>query len=171
MKGYCNKCRKKIEIESPRKKFLKDGRKSWQGRCPFCSSKVVKIVSSTGREKNKNREFLAENNFIEKIASILVRKKAENVVLLDLREVNSYLCDFFLICTAKNDNHVKVLVEKVEEFIESKDIKIHHREEDKDFQWTLLDLGYIILHIFQEEARTFYDLERLWNQARKTSYN
>lgn len=94
-------------------------------------------------------------------------KKAEDVMLLDLREL-TVMCDYFLVCTARNTQHVKAVVEGIEERLEAEGRRVRHIEGKSAGRWVLMDYGDVIVHVFLPEERAFYDLERLWADARMT---
>ncbi len=94
-------------------------------------------------------------------------KKAEDVMLLDLREL-TIMCDYFLVCTARNTQHVKAVVDGIEERLEEAGRRVRHIEGMASGRWVLMDYGDVIVHVFLPEERAFYDLERLWADARMT---
>lgn len=96
-------------------------------------------------------------------------RKANDVVLLDLRGLSS-VADFFIICSGNSDTHVEGISNIIEEKLNENDTKLWHREGGKRASWVLLDYIDVIVHIFTEEAREFYGLERLWGDAPKTEY-
>ncbi len=89
-------------------------------------------------------------------------KKGADVVLIDLRRV-SYVADFFVVATAEADVHAYAIAEHVETELKEKGIRLGHAE--KSPRWTLLDYGDVILHIFLNEARRHYALEKFWGDA------
>lgn len=101
-----------------------------------------------------------------RILEILINKKADNPVILDLRE-QTYFCDYFIICSASSQRQVKAIYEEVIKSSRKNKIRIHHYEDDPSLRWFLLDYGDVVLHIFDEEARNFYQLERLWKNAKR----
>jgi ribosome-associated protein len=90
--------------------------------------------------------------------------KANNVVVLDLRGLSS-VADFFVICSGNSDTHVEGITSNIEKKLYEENIKLWHREGEKKTSWILLDYIDVIIHIFTEEARSFYGLERLWGDA------
>ena len=97
-------------------------------------------------------------------------KKAENIVLLDLRPnglVTDYaIADFFIICTGTSNRQVKALSENVREVIKARIGKLPYSVEgEAESGWVLMDYGEIIVHIMGEEERRYYDLEGLWRDA------
>lgn len=97
-------------------------------------------------------------------AELSLTKKADNVLLLDLRKLTS-VTDFFVICSASTDRQVKAIAEAIEFGIAERNIKPWHREGLGNLQWVLLDYVDVVAHVFQEETRQFYSLERLWGDA------
>jgi ribosome-associated protein len=95
----------------------------------------------------------------------LEAKKAEGVVLLDLRG-NCLFADYFVICTGSSDRMVKALVEAAEEIAEKTGGVRARKEGRPEGGWVLADFGDVILHAFSAEKRRYYDLERLWSQAK-----
>ncbi len=91
---------------------------------------------------------------------ILEEKKALDIVLLDIRDVNSYL-DFFIIATGNSHIHCKTLVREVDEHLRSMGMKKINNP-DLESGWLILDYGSLTVHIFTQEKREFYQLERLW---------
>jgi ribosome-associated protein len=92
-------------------------------------------------------------------------KKAVNIQLLDMRDVVSY-ADYLLICTGTSTTHSNALADHIEDSL-SHEIKPVYRNPTKDKSWLILDYGDVIVHVFSESARLFYDLERLWEDAKR----
>ena len=98
---------------------------------------------------------------------LLDQKKAESPVLLDLRKVNSYL-DFFIIATGNSQNHCRALSRDIEKYLHEAGFR-QHGKPDYNSEWIILDFGELIVHIFTEEMRNYYQLEKLWADAAKYS--
>ena len=96
--------------------------------------------------------------------------KANNVVVLDLRGLSS-VADFFVICSGNSDTHVEGITNNIEKKLHEGNVKLWHREGEGKVSWILLDYIDVIIHIFTEEARSFYGLERLWGDAPVTYYD
>ncbi len=75
------------------------------------------------------------------------------------------LADYFIICNGASNTQVRALAEAVEEALSKAGEEPHHIEGHRGGQWTLLDYSAVVIHIFTEEGREFYDLERLWSDA------
>jgi ribosome-associated protein len=98
-------------------------------------------------------------------ASLLVERKGEDVVVLEMAEVLP-LTDYFVIATGGSARHVDALCEAVEMGLKAEGFYAEHRSGRETKTWILLDYGWVVVHIFQEEAREYYDLELLWGDAK-----
>jgi len=98
------------------------------------------------------------------IAAAARDKKALDIVLLDLRPL-TIVCDYFVICSARNGPHVKAVAEGIEERLKAAGRRPHHIEGLTSLSWVLMDYGDVVVHVFLPEERAFYDLERLWAEA------
>lgn len=98
----------------------------------------------------------------EKICSFLSSKKAEDIVVLDVRE-KTVLCDNFIIASGRSTTQVKALCENLEEYMDEKEgVRPTRTEGVREGRWGVLDYGDVIVHIFNDDCRLFYHLERLW---------
>ena len=100
----------------------------------------------------------------ESIAAAALDRKASDLAIIDLRDVSS-VTDFFVICTGRSDVHVRAICDRVEEKLAEENERPVAREGISHARWALLDYGDVVVHVFQPEARRFYDLERLWSHA------
>lgn len=92
-------------------------------------------------------------------------KKASDIMVQEVRELTG-IADYFVIVTAANDRQVEAIIDEIEEAEREKGrIKPLHREGTNDGTWALLDYGDVVVHVFQPEARDYYRLEALWNDA------
>ena len=99
-------------------------------------------------------------------AKALDDKKGVDICLLKIADVTT-LADYFLICTGTSNTHVKSLCDSVEEALDGAGEPALRREGHRGGTWVLLDYGCLVVHVFTEETREFYDLERLWSDAEK----
>jgi len=104
---------------------------------------------------------LESRELAEKSVSILEEKKAKDLNIIDIREI-SILADYFVICSGTSTTHIKTLADEVEEKMLEAGIELLHKEGYNSARWILLDYGEVVVHIFHEEDRQFYNLERLW---------
>ena len=104
----------------------------------------------------------------EQIASIAAKaledKKARDVKVLKTRE-QTILADYFVICNGTSSTHIKALVDEVDKQLSEAGEPPIRREGLRSDIWVLMDFGCVIVHVFTDEARKFYDLERLWSDA------
>jgi len=100
----------------------------------------------------------------KKVIKFALAKKAEDVLLLDLRKI-SPMADFFVICSGLSDTQVKAIVDSIVEGSEKNGIEIYHVEGYESLRWVLIDLIDVVVHVFQPEIRQYYQLERLWGDA------
>ena len=102
-----------------------------------------------------------------KVAALALDEKlGKNITVMHTTDV-TVLADYFVICTANSTSHIKSLVDIVEFKMEQEGEPAHKREGDRNSGWILLDFGCVIVHVFMEEARDFYGLERLWADAER----
>lgn len=95
---------------------------------------------------------------------IAIKKKASDVKILDLRGLTT-IADFFVICSADVDVHVKAISDAIVEGLEKNSVKAWHVEGSSALRWVLIDYVDVVVHIFDGQAREFYGLERLWGDA------
>ena len=100
------------------------------------------------------------------VTKALDEKKGMDIKLLKIDRVSS-LADYFLICTGTSNTHVRTLCDYAEYTLEQLGETMLGREGQRGNSWELLDYGTIVIHVFTEEARAFYDLERLWADAQQ----
>ncbi|SHF47260.1 ribosome silencing factor [Desulforamulus putei] len=91
-------------------------------------------------------------------------KKATDITVLDISHI-SIICDYFLICTGRSSTQVQAVAEHIEEKLEEAGVKPLRIEGFREGSWILLDYGDVVIHVFQEMERNFYNLERLWGDA------
>lgn len=93
-----------------------------------------------------------------------LEKKAENVVILEL-EGRSSVADFFVLCSGFSDRQVAAIAEYVSDEGRKAGAKVYSEEGMKEGRWALIDFGTVIVHIFQDHLRDFYNIESLWQDA------
>ena len=97
-------------------------------------------------------------------------KKASDPVALDLQDLEA-VSDYFLICSATNEVQVKAIAEGIEERLLEHGVKPWHVEGREGRRWVLLDYVDVVVHVFAEQEREYYDLERLWRDAPRVRWN
>jgi ribosome-associated protein len=99
-----------------------------------------------------------------KISKHIFSKKGYEVKIMDLRSITS-ITDYFVICSADSDTQVKAIADEVDDRLSEEGIKCYHKEGYKALNWVLLDYFDVVVHIFKNEARRYYNLEKLWGDA------
>ncbi len=96
--------------------------------------------------------------------------KGENVQLLDLREIENTVCDYFIICSGTSNTHVNAISGIIQKQVgKLAKEKPWHVEGEGNAEWILLDYINVVVHIFQKQTRDFYNIESLWGDAKITS--
>ena len=110
--------------------------------------------------------MLSAQEVAYEVTKALDAKKGMDIQLLKIDKVSS-LADYFLICTGTANTHVKTLCDYAEYTMEQLGEPMLGREGHRGNAWELLDFGSVVVHVFTQEAREFYNLERLWADAEK----
>ncbi|NCT17356.1 MAG: ribosome silencing factor [Bacteroidetes bacterium HGW-Bacteroidetes-2] len=101
--------------------------------------------------------------------------KGQNIEILDLREIENTVCDYFIICNGTSNTQVNAIVSSIEKKV-SKALKekAWHIEGAENAEWILMDYVHVVVHVFQKHIREYYDIESLWGDAKtvkiETSY-
>ena len=108
------------------------------------------------------RRFLDSLELARHIVDVVEEKKAEDIILLDLRP-KAIIADFFVICNGNSDRQLKALAEHVHDEVKNTYNKLPFSVEGTaESGWVLMDYGDVVVHLFLEEKRHYYDLEGLW---------
>lgn len=108
---------------------------------------------------------LTSNKLLELTLKAVEDKKAMNVVALDLRNV-SPISDFFVICHGNSDIQVQAIATEVRKVVHEAGVNIRGIEGMDSARWVLMDLGDVVVHIFHRDEREYYNIERLWSDAK-----
>jgi len=92
-------------------------------------------------------------------------KKAEEITILELEKGSGAFTDYFVVCSGANPKQIQAIADAVDERLEALGLRATHSEGYKQAEWVLLDYVDFVVHIFSENARRYYDLERLWKTA------
>ncbi len=98
------------------------------------------------------------------VAAAAAEKKGTDIRVLDLREMNAFT-DFFVIASGTSDRHARAVADSVVDDLSRRGERPLGVEGQEKARWILVDLGQVVLHVFQPEVRAFYALERLWGDA------
>jgi ribosome-associated protein len=94
-------------------------------------------------------------------------KKAEQVTVLELEKGSGAFTDYFVVCSGTNPRQIQAIADAVDERLETLGLRATHTEGYRQAEWVLLDYVDFVVHIFSENARRYYDLERLWKSAKR----
>lgn len=119
--------------------------------------------------KDNNESIISIVNAAARCADLIEEKKAENVLLIDLKGVNSYL-DYFLIATGSSMTHCRGLHREILKLMKEMGFSERNKP-DLESSWIIMDFNELIIHLFTEEARDFYRLEKLWGDAKRINYS
>lgn len=117
---------------------------------------------------------MAKNNsnadqLIASILSGIEDVKGKEINILDLREIENTVCDYFIVCEGTSNTQVNAIVNSIQKKV-SKELKDKpwHIEGNDNAEWVLIDYVNIVVHVFQKHIRDFYDIESLWGDAKTT---
>ena len=110
---------------------------------------------------------LPQKKLVEKIVSSIDEVKGIDVDLLDLRKINNTVCRFFIICTGTSNTHVSAITSSIKKNV-SKELKEkpYSMEGLENQEWVLIDYVDVVVHVFRQNIREFYDIENLWGDAK-----
>ena len=114
------------------------------------------------KEKSLSASDILSNIIIEGMQE----NKAIDIVSLNLKDIETSICDYFIICHGTSNTHVNAIAGSVmEETRKTLNDKPFNKEGLENGEWVLLDYGNVVAHVFQREAREYYNLEKLWGDA------
>ncbi len=117
----------------------------------------------------KENAGLVESARMAQVAALSAEeKKGKDVRILDISSISS-VTDYFVIVSGTSRTHVKAIADFVEEKVTELGVPLHHSEGYQNGRWILLDFGDLVVHVMSEEDREFYNLERLWGDAREVA--
>ena len=112
----------------------------------------------------------ANEKIVKKIAAFIDEHNGQDTVVLDIAELNSWT-DYFIISTVTSSGHLRGLLNQLCQLLEEENLVLQHRHKKADDdRWVLLDCGYVVIHLMNQEARDFYNLEKLWFSGQKVDF-
>ncbi|GIV28278.1 MAG: hypothetical protein KatS3mg027_2092 [Bacteroidia bacterium] len=133
------------------------------------AKKVAKKTAtpiSKEKKKIKLSNTLRDKELVDIIVKGMQEKKANNITILDLKNIENSFCNYFVICEAESKPQLQTITDSVEEFTTKKlNIRPHHVEGLQNAEWILLDYLTVVAHIFRSDVRNYYQLEQLWADA------
>ncbi len=116
-----------------------------------------------------DQENTSTEQLVDTIVEGIQEKKGTNIAILDMREIDSSICQFFIICDGDSNTHVDAIGNSVEDYVRKKiNDKPFHVEGRENAEWILVDYVDVVVHVFQKPIRSFYNLEGLWADAKRT---
>lgn len=115
------------------------------------------------------KKKISTDDLIAVIIQAIENVKGEDIQLLDLREIENTVCDYFIICSGGSNTQVNAISGSVQKIV-SKELKDKpwHVEGETNSEWVLVDYVNVVVHVFQKQIRDFYDIESLWGDAKIT---
>lgn len=101
---------------------------------------------------------------VRSAARVALDRKALDLVILDVQGLSS-VTDYFLVCSGRSTTHLRTIAEAIREELKAAEVRPLHAEGTPESGWMLLDYGDVLVHVFLEETRVYYALERLWGDA------
>jgi len=130
---------------------------------------LEKIITALQERKKAPTRLTKNSKLFKSIINAIQEKKGEKIIALDLKKIDEAVADFFILCEARSNIQIRAIAQSIEDVVEQEcDEKPYHVENGDT--WTLVDYVNIVVHIFQHEQRTFYNLESLWEDAPRTEY-
>ncbi|HEV7348103.1 ribosome silencing factor [Telluribacter sp.] len=119
-------------------------------------------------KQRKNKE-VSSQELCQMVAKGMMEKKAQEVAILDLRNVKNAVADYFVICSGNSDTQIDAIADSIEEEVyKTSSIDPWHKEGKANREWILIDYVDVVAHVFKKDRRKFYDLEELWGDAKLT---
>lgn len=113
-----------------------------------------------------SKKEVGTDQLITQIIRGIEEVKGQDIQILDLREIENMVCDYFIICNGTSNTQVNAIVNSVQKSV-SKALqeKPWHTEGTDNAEWVLIDYVHVVVHVFQKHIREFYDIEGLWGDA------
>ena len=107
---------------------------------------------------------MTNTQLAEKVAKLAWEKKGNDILILDLRKLTD-ITDYFVLVSGDSNPHVKAISDYLEDELKKEGVRIWHKEGYENLNWVLLDYIEVVVHIFRDNTRKFYALEKLWGDA------
>lgn len=105
---------------------------------------------------------------VEKVVHAMQDKKARDISTIDIQNI-TVITDYFVLCSGTSTTHIKAIADEIEFKLSEIGIETYHKEGYDTARWILLDYADVVIHVFHEEDRAFYNLERLWSDGVMTN--
>jgi len=116
------------------------------------------------------KKIVSSDQLITEIIQGIEEVKGENITILDLRELDNTISEYFIICDGTSNTQVNAIAGSIQKIVgKNAQEKPWHVEGEGNAEWILLDYINVVVHVFQKQTREFYDIESLWGDAKITS--
>jgi ribosome-associated protein len=109
---------------------------------------------------------LKASRLVQAIAKFAADAKAYDIIIFDMRKVANF-CDYFILSSGTSSRQVQGITDEIEEGLSKHNIEVRFKHGYQEGRWVLLDMGDVVVHIFEKDARVFYGLDHLWQEAKK----
>ena len=118
------------------------------------------------------KKALSNDELLTQIIKGIEEVKGDNIDILDLREIDNTVCDYFVICDGTSNTQVNAIANSIQKIV-SKALadKPWHIEGTENAEWILMDYVNVVVHVFQKRIREYYQIEDLWGDAQRISVN
>ncbi|MFO0332023.1 MAG: ribosome silencing factor [Bacteroidota bacterium] len=117
----------------------------------------------------KKKKTIDSEKMSKAVVAGMQEKKAQDIVVMDMREIKNAVADFFVICSGSSDKQLEAIARSIDEEVEKKMKESPwHTEGKNNKEWMILDYISVVAHVFRKDRREFYALERLWGDAHVT---
>ena len=164
--------KKAVRTASPAKKTAAAAKKTTKTVAPV--KRVVKSVKVSAAEKKASGKSKLRDESLELALSAIKgiqEKKGQNILCLDLSKIENAVTKYFIICDAQSNTQVEAIADSVEQYVK-KDLgqRAYKSEGWENALWILIDYIDVVVHVFEQETRHFYNLESLWADAEEVKF-
>lgn len=131
------------------------------------TQRTKKVITLRKQKQLMPKDQTATDPLIAQIISGAEEVKAQDIQILDIRDIENTVCDYFILCSGTSNTQVKAIVNSITKTV-SKNIKEKpwHTEGANNAEWVLMDYVLVVVHVFQKHIREHYDIEGLWGDAK-----
>jgi ribosome-associated protein len=137
-------------------------------------SAASKSTASGAKKKSASRKKAETDESLvlaQEVVNGILEKKGKNITCLDLRNVENAVCEFFILCEGDSTTQINAIAESVEYEVKKKlGARPYHSEGWENALWILIDYVTVVVHVFEQETRRFYNLESLWADAEEITF-
>jgi ribosome-associated protein len=112
---------------------------------------------------------LTSRKLAKLVAELASNKKAQDIVILDMRKLVNF-CDYFVICSGNTNRQVRAIADHIDDELGGSGMPLQFKQGLKNSDWVVFDAGDVVVHIFQKDLREFYGLEHLWQEAKEVKF-